>query len=93
MDYKLDEQARCAVIGYGTWATALVDVLTQNEQQVGWYIRNEEVLESIRTEGRNLRYLSDLEFDRERIAPSDDLIPGLEVPSVYQSRSSQNAKQ
>lgn len=73
MDYKLDEQARCAVIGYGTWATALVDVLTKNEQQVGWYIRNEEVLESVRTEGRNLRYLSDLEFDRERIAPSDDI--------------------
>ncbi len=73
MDYKLDEHARCAVIGYGTWATALVDVLTKNEQQVGWYIRNEEVLESVRTEGRNLRYLSDLEFDRERIAPSDDI--------------------
>lgn len=73
MDYKLDANARCAVIGYGTWATALVDVLTKNEKRVGWYVRNPEVLESLRTEGRNLRYLSDLEFDRERIAPSDDI--------------------
>lgn len=73
MEYKLDANARCAVIGYGTWATALVDVLTKNEQRVGWYVRNPEVLESLRSEGRNLRYLSDLEFDKERIAPSDDL--------------------
>jgi glycerol-3-phosphate dehydrogenase (NAD(P)+) len=73
MEYKLTANARCAVIGYGTWATALVGVLTNNEARVGWYVRNPEVLESLRTEGRNLRYLSDLEFDTERIAPSDDL--------------------
>lgn len=73
MEYKIDSSARCAVIGYGTWATALVDVLTKNEQRVGWYIRNAEVLESIQSEGRNLRYLCDLELDTERIAASDDL--------------------
>lgn len=73
MEYKLTAEARCAVIGYGTWATALVGVLTANEARVGWYVRNPEVLESLRTEGRNQRYLSDLEFDTERIAPSDDL--------------------
>ncbi len=73
MEYKLDSNARCAVIGHGTWATALVGVLTANEQRVGWYVRNSEVLESLRNEGRNIRYLSDLEFDRDRIAPSDDL--------------------
>ncbi len=73
MEYKLTRDARCAVIGYGTWATALVGVLTANECRVGWYVRNPEVLESLRSEGRNLRYLSDLEFDTERIAPSDDL--------------------
>lgn len=73
MEYKIDSSARCAVIGYGTWATALVDVLTKNEQRVGWYIRNAEVLESIQSEGRNLRYLCDLELETERIAASDDL--------------------
>lgn len=73
MEYKLDSSARCAVIGYGTWATALVDVLTKNEERVGWYVRNPEVLESILSEGRNQRYLYDLELDTSRIAPSDDL--------------------
>jgi two-component system response regulator (stage 0 sporulation protein A) len=48
MTYKIDRQARCAVIGYGSWATALVKILLENESAVGWYIRNNEVLEHIR---------------------------------------------
>lgn len=91
MEYKIDSSARCAVIGYGTWATALVDVLTKNEARVGWYVRNPEVLESIRTEGRNQRYLSDLELNTDRIEASDDLnrvvaeadIVVMAMPSAY----------
>lgn len=91
MEYKIGTEARCAVIGYGSWATAIVRLLTANEQKVGWYVRNPEVLECLRTEGRNPRYLSDVEFDRERIAPSDDLdavvreadIVILATPSAY----------
>lgn len=73
MEYKLNSNARCAVIGYGTWATALVGVLTANKQRVGWYIRNAEVLESLRNEGRNIRYLSEMEFDTSLIDPSDNI--------------------
>lgn len=91
MEYKIGKEARCAVIGYGSWATALVGLLTANEPRVGWYVRNPEVLEGLRMEGRNPRYLSDMEFDTERIAPSDDLdavvrdadILVLACPSAY----------
>ncbi len=91
MEYKIDADSRCAVIGYGSWATALVKLLSGNDRQVGWYVRNPEVLEALRTEGRNPRYLSDVEFDRARIAPSDDLnavvreadILVLAAPSAY----------
>ncbi len=91
MDYKIASSARCAVIGYGTWATALVDVLTKNEQRVGWYVRNAEVLESLQSEGRNQRYLSDLELNMARIEASDDLNKVVEeadiivmaMPSAY----------
>ncbi len=91
MEYKIGKEARCAVIGYGSWATAIVNLLAANETSVGWYVRNPEVLESLRTEGRNSRYLSDLEFDTARIVPSDDLdavvrdadIIVLACPSAY----------
>jgi len=91
MDFKIGKDARCAVIGYGSWATAIAGLLSANEQCVGWYVRNPEVLEGLRSEGRNPRYLSDLEFDTSRIAVSDDLdevarradILVLAAPSAY----------
>jgi len=91
MDYKIETRARCAVIGHGSWATALVKVLVENETCVGWYVRNPEVLGSLRAEGRNPRYVSDTEFDVSRLALSDDLdevvrnadILILAVPSAY----------
>lgn len=90
-EYKIGKEARCAVIGYGSWATALVKVLVENEAKVGWYVRNPEVLETLRAEGRNPRYLRDVEFDTSRIEPSDDLdrviseadIVVLAAPSAY----------
>ena len=41
MEYKIGNEARCAVIGYGSWATAIVGLLTANETRVGWYVRGE----------------------------------------------------
>ena len=54
-------------------------------------VRNPEVLESLCSDGRNPRYLNDLEFDRNSIAPSSDLdavvrdadIVILATPSAY----------
>ena len=91
MEYKIGTDARCAVIGYGSWATAIVGLLAANGRRVGWYVRNPEVLESLRSDGRNPRYLNDLEFDRNSIAPSSDLdavvrdadIVILATPSAY----------
>ena len=73
MAYKIKDNARCAVIGYGSWATALVHILQKNNKEVWWHIRNEEVLESLLTEGRNAKYLNDIEFDTTRIHPVADI--------------------
>ena len=70
---QINKASRCAVIGHGSWATALVKVLTMNELSVGWYVRNADVLESLRVDGRNCRYLSEIEFDLKRLRLSDDL--------------------
>ena len=70
---QINKASRCAVIGHGSWATALVKVLTTNESTVGWYVRNADVLESLRVDGRNCRYLSEIEFDLTHLRLSDDL--------------------
>jgi glycerol-3-phosphate dehydrogenase (NAD(P)+) len=66
------------VVGHGSWATGLVKILTDGnghagEPRVGWYVRNPEVMDSLAKEGRNPRYLSDVEFDPSRLDLSDDI--------------------
>lgn len=70
---KIDKKARCAVLGYGSWATALVKILTENEQKVGWYIRRPKVIEHLAATGRNPRYLQGVKFDLDRLEVSDDI--------------------
>ncbi len=73
MGILINKTSRCAVIGHGSWATAITKTLIMNEPSVCWYIRNQEVLDSLRIEGRNCRYLPDIEFDMSRILLIDDL--------------------
>ena len=73
MGYRINKESNCAVIGHGSMATAMMKVLTKKEASVDWYIRNPEVMESLRTEGHNCRYLADVDFDTSRIHFSDDL--------------------
>lgn len=73
MEIQIGNDARYAVIGYGSWATAIVGMLTRNHTSVEWYVRNSEVLDGLLNDGRNPKYLSELEFDRDYIHPSDDL--------------------
>lgn len=91
MGYKISDNTRCGVIGYGTWATALVHTLEINKKEIWWHIRNEEVLEGLMTEGRNVKYLTDIEFDTKLIHPTqelDEVIRNCEIilvaaPSAY----------
>lgn len=73
MSCKISADARCAVIGHGSWATALVSVLAQQGRPTLWYIRNEEVLASVASEGVNPKYLSDVRFDTSVVELSGDL--------------------
>lgn len=73
MAYKIGENALCGVIGYGSWATALVHTLQMNRKEIWWHIRNQEVFESLTTEGRNAKYLNDIEFDTSMMKISRDI--------------------
>lgn len=63
MDYSIKPDAKIAVVGYGSWGTALVKILLENERRIGWFITNEEVKTSLVKDGINDRYLSDVHFD------------------------------
>ena len=91
MSYRIDKNARCAVIGSGSWATALVKILLENERTVGWYIREPEIRENLAVNGTNGTYLQDVHFDVSRLNISGDIneviqqadIVVLAVPSAF----------
>ena len=60
---------RIAVIGAGSWGTALAQVLAGNGHDVGLWARKPEVAAAISADHRNPRYLSDVALS-ERIAAS-----------------------
>ena len=66
-------EQRCAVVGYGSWATAIVKILTENGIKVNWHILNEEILSSVKSEGRNCKYLRDVDLDNSLINASHDI--------------------
>lgn len=91
MAYSIQSDARCAVIGAGSWATALVKILLENEKEVGWYIREAEIRESVAETGRNSMYLQNAHFDASKLRISGDInevvawadIVLLAVPSAF----------
>ena len=56
-------ETRISVIGGGSWATALVKILTANIDKVCWYMRNEQAIEHIRATKHNPNYLSDVHLN------------------------------
>ncbi len=91
MELEISTESTCAVIGYGSWATAIVKILCEKGTKVGWHIPNEEVAEGVMTEGSNPKYLRDVEFDVSKLAISNDIneivsnhdIIILATPSAY----------
>jgi glycerol-3-phosphate dehydrogenase (NAD(P)+) len=63
----------CALIGYGSWATAIAGLITANGYELNWYVRNAEVREGLVCDGHNPKYISELEFDRRLIHPLADI--------------------
>ena len=59
----MTENPKFAVIGGGSWATAIAKMLCVNQKEICWYMRNEDAIEHINTHHHNPNYLSSVEFD------------------------------
>ena len=62
-----------AVFGGGSWATAIVKMLCENLDEVGWYMRNEQATDYIKKHQHNPSYLSSVEFNLSQLKLSNDI--------------------
>ena len=80
-----------AVIGSGSWATALAKLLTDNKKQINWWVRKEETASHIRERHHNPNHLSSVYFDSSQITLYTDINRAIKdsdcliiaVPSAY----------
>ena len=64
---------KIAVFGGGSWATAIVKMLCENLDTVGWYMRSSSVKEHIIENKHNPNYLSSAELHPEQLYLSNDI--------------------
>lgn len=64
---------RVAMIGSGSWATALVKLLCANQSNVGWFIRSTDTIEYIKKHRHNPRYLRSMKLEPEKLSMSSDI--------------------
>lgn len=69
----MNSSSKIAVIGGGSWATAIVKMLCNNSSQVNWWIRSQETVNHIIQHKHNPNYLASVEFDTNRLYLSTDL--------------------
>lgn len=67
MAVKIDKSSKCAVVGYGSWGTAIVKILLENEANVSWHIKNRQVADHIKEFSTNPKYLSSVHFEQEKL--------------------------
>ena len=70
---------KIAVLGGGSWASALVKILSENKSQVHWWMRNKNDVQHLINFKHNPRYLSGVTYDLGYVKPSSDIQAVLSV--------------
>lgn len=91
---------RVAVLGGGSWATAIIKIITSNLEHIYWWMRSEEAAAEIAKYGHNPKYLSSVFINPEEVkvgtgikqivSKSDYVI--IVTPSAYLHQSLQPLK-
>lgn len=73
MILKNNNKTSISVVGDGSWATALVKIVSDNDVKVNWWVRNKDRSKYIKSFGNNPHYLSSVQFVKRRVKPSTRL--------------------
>ena len=69
----MEKPLKYAVFGAGSWATAIVKMLCENVEEVGWYMRSVYIKEHLLKERHNPSYISSVEFNLNKLKLSNDI--------------------
>ena len=64
---------KIAIIGGGSWATAIAKIVVGHTHHIGWYMRRDDQIEEFRRMGHNPSYLTSVHFNTDEIFFDSDL--------------------
>lgn len=71
--YFENKNLRYAMIGSGSWATALVKLLLNHQHDISWFIRDKKNISNIQKNHHNKAYLQSVSLNPERLKMSTDI--------------------
>lgn len=69
----MENHSQIAVLGGGSWATAIVKILLENVDGLNWYLRKKGNIQHIKTHHHNPNYLSSINLDVDKLSLFDDI--------------------
>lgn len=70
---EIPENPRIAIVGGGSWATAIAKILTETNDHINWFMRSIETINAFKELKHNPRYLCAVDFDLSKISFTDNL--------------------
>jgi len=64
---------KIAIIGGGSWATAIAKIVVEHTHHIGWYMRRDDRIEDFKRVQHNPAYLTSVHFNIDEIFFSSDL--------------------
>ncbi|MCD7976743.1 MAG: NAD(P)H-dependent glycerol-3-phosphate dehydrogenase [Tannerellaceae bacterium] len=69
---------RIAIMGGGSWATALAKIVLSTQDSINWYMRKQESIEEFKQLKHNPNYLASVRFDTSKINFYSDINEAIE---------------
>lgn len=63
----MNEKSKIAVLGGGSWATAIAKIALVNSSEINWYMRRQDQIDEFIRLSKNPSYLTGVKFDTDRI--------------------------
>ena len=69
----MDRCGKIAIIGGGSWATAIAKIVVGHTHHIGWYMRRDDQIEEFQRMGHNPSYLTSVHFNLQEIQFDSDI--------------------
>lgn len=68
-----EQKEKIAVVGGGSWATAIVKILSENDLKIRWWMKNQDDVNHFKVYHNNPRYLSHITVPASKVKADNDI--------------------